>query len=494
MTLPMSIADQFYAELLNSLGTASGTAWIAGDERADYPRLFEAVRRIAFRLRGVRNRTIVVHAEKSLAAYAAVFGVLLSGNTWIPLSPAVPSARAAAILRMTGAALLLTDRAPPPEVAAAAAEMGAEMSLLAEFAWDGEAPDLILPAFDDADIAYVMFTSGSTGTPKGVPMTHANYIAFVRNALALLPLGPDDVFSDFHDWAFDISIFYLFCAPMVGAALAPSIGAADRIAPLRYIQEAGLTVWSSVPSAIARIRQMHPGEQPATRLKVMFLCGEPFGLGVLDYCLNHLRAPHIYNFYGLTETGVENFWHPCAASDLVDFEPWGFVPIGTPLPGNEVAIGDDKELLLAGVQLTPGYLGEVGADRFIMQDGTRWFRTGDVVEVHLGQWFCKGRMDSQVKLAGYRIELMDIEVNIKRVAPVEEVICFLTERGGHPQLMAALLPRPGGALDIPAIKRRLAELLPLYMIPARMEVAEQMPQNTNGKIDRRQVRERYGQD
>lgn len=489
----MSVADLFYSDLRHRLATATGTAWIAGDERVSYPLLFAAVRRIAFRLQGLRGRTIVVQADKSLAAYAAVFGVLLSGNAWIPLSPAVPPARAAAILRMTGAALLLTDRDPPPEVAEAAAEIGADIETLG-IAHDGEAPDLVLPRFDDDAIAYVMFTSGSTGTPKGVPMTHANYIAFVRNALALLPLGPDDVFSDFHDWAFDISIFYLFCAPMVGAALAPSVRAIDRVAPLRYIQDCGITVWSSVPSAIARIRQMHPDDQPATPLKVMFLCGEPFSLKVLDYCLHALRAPHVYNFYGLTETGVENFWHCCAASDLTDFEPWGFVPIGQPLPGNDIAIGPDKELLLAGCQITPGYLGGVGADRFLVQDGRTWFRTGDMVEQHLGQYFCKGRMDSQVKLAGYRIELMDIEVNIKRAAPVEEAVCFVIDRDGRQQLAAALLPRPNAALDIAALKRRLAELLPAYMVPARMVVVEQLPVNANGKIDRRRVRDLYGKD
>lgn len=491
----MSVADTFYAELAAKLASASGPAWIAGTERRDYPELFVCVRRLAARLKPWRDRIVVVLADKTFAAYAAVHGVLLSGNAWVPLSPQVPPARAAEILRLTGAALLLTDRPPSSELAAAAAEIGAEIHALDDFALTGDAPDLILPRFDDHAFAYVMFTSGSTGVPKGVPMTHANYIPFVRNAMALLPLGADDVFSDFHDWAFDISIFYLFCAPMAGAALAPSVRPSDRVAPLRYIQEAGITVWSSVPSAIARIRQMHADEQPASGLKVMFLCGEPFSLRVLDYCLNNLRAAHVYNFYGLTETGVENFWHPCRPQDLTDFEPWGFVPIGQPLPGNAVMVGDNKELLLAGDQVTPGYLGGVGAERFIDYDGQCWYRTGDVVEQHLGQWFCKGRLDSQVKLAGYRIELMDIEVNIKRVAGVEEAVCFVAERGGHAQLMAALLPRPGqDGLDVAAIKRDLAKLLPAYMVPVRLIEVDGMPVNSNGKIDRRQVQAQHGGD
>lgn len=492
----VNIADSFYGELVATLSSSTGPAWISGDERRDYPDLYACVRRLAARLSAWRDRVVVVQADKTFAAYAAVHGVLLSGNAWVPLSHQVPPSRAADILRLTGAAVLLTDRAVSPELAAVAAEIGAEIHDLNDYAHTGEAPDLRLRRFDDDATAYVMFTSGSTGMPKGVPMTHANYIPFVRNALELLPLDATDVFSDFHDWAFDISVFYLFCAPMVGAALAPSVSAGDRVAPLRYIQRAGITVWSSVPSAIARIRQMHPDDQPDTKLKVMFLCGEPFALRVLDYCLHHLRAPHIYNFYGLTETGVENFWHPCRPEDVKTFEPWGFVPIGQPLPGNQIRVDpENKELLLAGVQVTPGYLGGVGADRFVTIDGTRWYRTGDMVEQHEGQYFCKGRLDSQVKLAGYRIELMDIEVNIKRAAPLEEAICFIGDRDGHGQLSAALLPRPGQAApDIAQLKRDLAKLLPPYMVPARMVVVDSLPVNNNGKIDRRKVRELHERD
>jgi amino acid adenylation domain-containing protein len=485
----MTIADTFYRELTDAIADGSGTAWTDYGKTQSYDDLHQRVRRIAAFLRGRRRAPVLVYSDKTFAAYAAVFGTLLSGNIWIPMSPTQPAARNVQILRMTKARLILTDSALPDALAEAVRTEGVEVVDLDRLTREGDDSPIAPPAMSDDDIAYIMFTSGSTGTPKGVPMTHANYISFVRNALSLLPLTASDVFSDYHDWGFDISVFYLFCAPMAGAALAPATRLADRALALRYIQENRITVWSSVPSSIARIRQMYPRDLPKTDLKVMFLCGEPFSLKVLDYCLNNLRVPHIYNFYGLTETGVENFWHTCAATDLTEYERWGFVPIGLPLPGSQILVGDDKELLLSGCQITPGYLEGIGHEKFEMLDGVRWFRTGDIVEQHKGVWFCKGRIDSQIKISGYRVELMDVEVNIKRLSGVEEAVCFLSNRNDHPQLVAVLLPRPGAAeLDAAALKSSLAQALPPYMIPSRFHVAAEMPVNQNGKIDRRQVK------
>ncbi len=487
------LSHVFYRDLAAALGrNDDATAWIAGNERCTYRELQAAVTAIAAVLADRRREAIVVLSDKSFSAYAAVFGVLLSGNVWVPLSPAQPAARAIDILRMTGTRLVLADEPPAPDLAEYCRAAGVTVVDLQMAAVSHSDEALAVASINNDDVAYIMFTSGSTGVPKGVPMTHANYINFVHNALELLPLRHGDVFSDYHDWGFDISIFYLFCAPLVGGALAPAMRPADRIMPLRYMQEAGITVWSSVPSSIARIRQMLPDEAPDTLVRVMFLCGEPFSLKVLDYCLNHMTIPHVYNFYGLTETGVENFWHECRPSDLVDYEPFGFVPIGRPLPGNDIAVTADKELLLAGCQITPGYLGGIGTDRFEVRDGREWFHTGDVVEQHGDVWFCKGRIDHQVKLSGYRIELMDIEVNIKRLEPsVEEAVCFTVPRGDHHLLMAALLPRHGVMVDAEDIRRRLARVLPGYMMPARIVVCPDMPVNANGKIDRGRLRERH---
>lgn len=483
--------NAFYRRLLEALDRGEAMAYRHYGTNHSYAELLALTGCFARALAGRRRHRVLVYGGKSLAAYAAIYGILLSGNVWVPMTPEQAVGRNRDILELTEATFLLADGALPQELAAAAAARGIRVMSFAEIL-AGEPLAIELPEFQPDDEAYVMFTSGSTGRPKGVPMTHANYIPFVLNALDILPLEKGDVFSDYHDFAFDISIFYLFCAPLSGGCLAPVTSLADRVLPLRFIRENAVSVWSSVPSVMARIAQAHPDIPPLGELRVAFLCGEPFSLAVLRYCQEVAGIPHVYNFYGLTETGVENFHHACRADDAERYAEYGFVPIGLPLPGNAMTVGEDKELLLSGRQITPGYLAGVGSERFEVRDGQRWYHTGDIVEEHLGVWFCKGRLDSQVKLSGYRIELMDIEVHLRRQPGVAEAVCFVEEAAGRRRLAAVVKSAAACTLDTDALRRHLATELPAYMVPARLVEVSDIPLNANGKIDRRQIRERHG--
>ncbi|OGV65333.1 MAG: hypothetical protein A2283_05990, partial [Lentisphaerae bacterium RIFOXYA12_FULL_48_11] len=337
------------------------------------------------------------------------------------------------------------------------------------------------------DVAYIMFTSGSTGVPKGVPMTHENYINFINNSMDILQFKQGDVFSDYHDWAFDISIFYLFCCPLAGGIFAPVDSKEDKLIPLRFMQEHKVTVWSSVPSCIFRMQRLYPAQVPGTAIRIMFLCGEPFSLKVLKYCQDVMKVENIYNFYGLTETGVENFYHHCLLGDVERYEKYGFVPIGLPLPGNHVFLSEEKELLLAGMQLTPGYIGGVGRDKFETIDNERWYHTGDVVVKADDVYFCKGRIDSQVKISGYRIELMDIEANIKRFPGVREAVCIVRGDADVRQIIGVVLPEQD-EVDLEGLRKFLVGQLPAYMIPRQFNVVKEFPVNQNGKIDRMSLR------
>ncbi len=221
----------------------------------------------------------------------------------------------------------------------------------------------------------------------------------------------------------------------------------------------------------------------------MFLCGEPFRLDILEYCFKNMKVKDVYNFYGLTETGVENFYHKCHSDDLVDYREIGFVPIGKPLNGNNVRIGENSELLLSGCQVTPGYLGGRSAEKFEIIEGTRWFHTGDIVVKYKDVYFCKGRLDSQVKLSGYRIELMDIEAHLRMIEQVEEAVCFVEAAGGRDILAAAIKTRT--EVPIKDIQGKLKTQLPFYMIPKDFLLLETLPLNKNGKIDRKKIREIY---
>lgn len=479
--------QQFYQQLLDSLSAGNAVAYRHFDTTFTYVEMNDVVQKICSYLEQASREKIIVFSSKSFESYGAIFGILLSGNIWVPMSPDLAPNRNLDILKMTSPKVIFTDTDVPEVIAAYADEQNIKIISLISLC-DTQSPrEITLPDFDGNDIAYIMFTSGSTGMPKGVPMTHNNYINFVHNCLDILSFKKGDVFSDAHDFAFDISIFYLFCFPLAGGAISPLINDADRFFPLNFIEKNGVTVWSSVPSVISRIKSLRPDMVMQSPIRIIFLCGEPFPLGVLDYCWKNLNVKNVYNFYGLTETGVENFYHHCVDGDMERFESFDFVPIGKTLPGNRADVGENNELVLSGCQLTPGYLAGVGADRFYEQDGVRYFLTGDIVERFEDVWFCKGRMDTQIKLHGYRVELMDVEVNVKHALKVQESICFVAEKNSRQILVAVISEELGHEVDAEAIKKQMSQDIPEYMVPDIFMTVESFPVNQNGKIDRKQI-------
>ncbi|MFH0771695.1 MAG: AMP-binding protein [Candidatus Omnitrophota bacterium] len=480
---------KFYQRLYDAIKNSGALAYRNFGETHSYPELFSNMLKINSALEGMKGEKIVMYADKSFLTYGAIFSILLSGNTWVPLSLEMPETRLLEIFKQVEPKLVFHNVCLPSLPKEYLKKRGIDTVDINQIIAGDKRRDFADISFDKDDVAYIMFTSGSTGVPKGVPMTHENYINFINNCMEILPFKKNEVFSDYHDFAFDISIFYLFCCPLTEGAFAPVINDSDKIVPLRFIQENKITVWSSVPSVISRIQSLNLGAGIKTDIKIMFLCGEPFKLKILDYCLNNMGIENVYNFYGLTETAVENFYHRCSPEDLIEYEPFGYVPIGRPLPGNEISVTQDKELLLNGCQITPGYLKGEGLEKFEMIDNTLWFHTGDIVEEHKGVYFCKGRLDSQVKLKGYRVELMDIEVHAKRFPGVDEAVCFVKEKGNKKALACAAKPKKGSELDAEELRGFIVKYLPHYMVPGKIFILEDMPVNRNGKIDRRKIKE-----
>lgn len=480
------MVKKFYQDLLKNFETVSGPFLRFGQNDYSYSESFNIITRIYSKIAHFGQKKIVVYAPKSVEGYCALYAVLFSNNIWIPLSPSMPAQRIEAIVQSLGDDFIVLHQGELPECLKKYSFLNLDQldSTGGNRSIDKES----LPQ-DKNQLAYIMFTSGSTGTPKGVPMTHQNYINFVNNALKLLPFKNSEVFSDYHEFSFDISIFYLFCAPLTASCLAPITRSEDKLFPLKHAQDNHVTVWSSVPSMIAGIKRMRPHDIQKSSIRIMFLCGEPLALGILEYCLKNLEVPHNYNFYGLTETGVENFYYPCNESDLERFSSKGFLPIGQPLPGNEVMMADDKELLIAGDQITPGYLNGIEKNRFIQIDQKIWYKTGDVVEKFDDVYFCKGRKDSQVKLGGHRVELMDIEVNLRNISNIKEAICFVEEYMGSKRLVASLHLAKQEDFNPKDISSKLKMVLPEYMVPKKYYLMNEIPYNDNGKIDRKKVKQ-----
>ncbi len=455
-------------------------------ERYTYRDCYKAMLRINSVLYKMKKKRVALYTSKSFNAYTAILSIFLSGNTWVPFSTTQPVKRNLDMLKITKPEIIITGCSLPVLIREYAHEMNIPVYILQEVIESDRYREIELSGFSKDDIAYIMFTSGSTGVPKGVLMTHKNYINFIENVIEVLPFGKKEVFSDYHDYGFDISIFYLFCAVITESAFAPILKPEERLFPLDNIINNKVTVWSSVPSAITQIQTLRPYDKINTPIKIMFLCGEPFRLDILRYCFENLGLKNIYNFYGLTETGVENFYHECKYEDLEKYKHKGFVPIGRPLKkGSDIKITEEKELLLSGCQITPGYLDSVGKERFETIDGIRWYHTGDIVERFEDVYFCKGRLDSQLKICGYRVELMDIEVNVRQFVEVEDAVCIVDDKNNRKLLVCAIKTK--GKISYTKLKEYLKTKLPDYMIPQKYFTMNEFPGNKNGKIDRKKI-------
>lgn len=481
--------NEFYINLLNIVKSSRAVVYRHFDEEYTYQNLYSLMLKINTVLAEYRNSQIVLYASKNLSTYAAIFSIILSDNIWLPLSPENPDIRNLEILKQTNPVLAFYEGKLPDAVFSHLKDNNVDIISLEEIISGNAEKEFETGIFKKDDIAYIMFTSGSTGIPKGVPMTHENYVNFISNVLKILPFGKNEVFSDFHDFAFDISIFYLFTCLFVQGAFSPIKEEKDKVIPINHILKNKVTVWSSVPSVINRIKALKPNEEIKTSIRIMFLCGEPLKLDVLNYCLKNMGIENVYNFYGLTETGVENFYHKCGVSDLEEFADYGIAPIGKPLSGNYVKITDEKELYIGGCQVTPGYLGNRSPEKFEMINGIRWCRTGDIVEKYGDVYICKGRVDSQVKLSGYRVELMDIEAHLIQQKYIEEAVCFVEEIKGGKLLIAALKTKK--EIDFDTLHNKLRKRLPIYMIPKSIFYLDKLPLNKNGKVDRNKVRDLY---
>lgn len=356
-----------------------------------------------------------------------------------------------------------------------------------------------------AELAYLMFTSGSTGAPKGVGISHANVCAYLEAIGRRLELGQEDRCSQFFDLTFDLSVHDLFVTWAAGACLVtPS--RTDLLMPQRFVQKHGLTVWFSVPSLAIHLRRLallRPGTLPGLRWALF--CGEALPTAVArEFQAAAVRA-RLVNLYGPTEATIaftEFTVDPAAA----DHELGAVVPIGRPLAGQEVVVVDAAlrpvadgtvgELCLGGDQVASGYWQDPAttASRFVTLDvpgrgSRRWYRTGDLArwDDAVGLRF-HGRVDRQVKVRGYRVELQEVEEAVRVAAGVDAVavIPWPRDADGGAQGLVAFIVGAAAAIDVRAACGRV---LPEYMIPTELHGLTELPLNHNGKVDHAQLQQ-----
>uniref|UniRef100_UPI00115B3A40 non-ribosomal peptide synthetase n=1 Tax=Mycobacterium marinum TaxID=1781 RepID=UPI00115B3A40 len=338
------------------------------------------------------------------------------------------------------------------------------------------------------DLAYLIYTSGTTGTPKGVAITHHNATTLLTQLDLDIPTG--GVWSQWHSYAFDVSVWEIFGALLRGARLvvAPEdvITSPEELHQLLATEQ--VTVLSHTPSALA---QLSPQTLDTATVIVAGEACPP------DLAQRWASGRALLNAYGPTETTIyattSNPLQPDA--DLV--------PIGAPVPGAGVFVldrwlrpvppGTVGELYVAGTGVGVGYWrrGGLSAARFVAcpfgAAGSRMYRTGDLVCWGPdGQLQYVGRADEQVKIRGYRIECGEVTAALTTLDPIDQaVVIARNDAPGQPRLVAYYTTTSGTGLDTTDIRASLSQVLPAYMVPAAFMVIDELPLTVNGKLDRR---------
>ncbi|MFI1470389.1 amino acid adenylation domain-containing protein [Streptomyces wuyuanensis] len=463
-----------------------------GDESVTYAELDARADRVAHALgREVPGEHVGVAMRRGSDLLAVILGVLKAGKAYVPLDPGSPASRVGRILESFPDGLpVVADEERWPDRAVRHLDASA---LLAP----GEPVPGPEPVKDPDACAYTIFTSGSTGRPKGVQVTHRNVVRLFRACEEHFDFGPDDVWSLFHSYAFDFSVWEIFGALLYGGqvVVVPADTARSPQQFRDFLAEYGVTVLNQTPSAFGQLlKVLRPGDRSALDVRYVVFGGEPLRYAALRpwYELMGEQA-RLVNMYGITETTVHVTHHAVTPADAL-MEKSSL--IGRPLADLTVSVVDGEgrhcppgvpgELVVAGPGVALGYLGrpDLTSERFVVADGVTAYRSGDLGLARPdGSLVHLGRMDGQVQLRGFRIELGEVESALLSVDGVRETAVRLDDRDpGHPSLVAFVVDS-AAVPDDRTLLRLLRERLPAYMVPARTVRLTALPLTVNGKVD-----------
>ncbi|WP_164003055.1 non-ribosomal peptide synthetase, partial [Pyxidicoccus caerfyrddinensis] len=471
-------------------------------ESLTYRQLDARANQLAWHLRslGVGPEVRVgLFLERSLEMVVALLATLKAGGAYVPLDPDYPAQRLAWMIEDARPAVLLAQERLLPHLPAHEARLLCLDSQWQEVSRQPESRPEPL-AGPDA-LAYVIFTSGSTGRPKGAMNSHRGVVNGLLWEQQEYGLSSSDTVLQKTPFSFDVSVWEFFWSLMTGArlVLARPGGHQEPDYLVRLIEQEGVTTVYFVPSVL-QVFLEEPGLERCTTLKRVMCSGEALPLELAQRCLQRLPAAGLHNLYGPTEAAVEVTYYACVRD-----EPHRSVPIGRPVANTQirildvhlrpVPIGVPGELFIGGVQVGRGYLGrpELTAERFIPDafsdtPGARLYRTGDVARwLADGQIEYLGRADFQVKVRGLRIELGEIESALEQQPSVQQAVVMAREdKAGDKRLVAYVLGRGGPeVVKAGALRERLLEKLPEYMVPSAFVVLEAFPLTPSGKADRK---------
>ncbi|MFF2076049.1 amino acid adenylation domain-containing protein [Kitasatospora sp. NPDC058162] len=482
--------------------TPDAPAVTFGEDTLSYRELDEAANRLAHHLlaHGAGpDRLVALSVERGLEMAVGLLGIMKAGAAYVPLDPAYPADRLAYMLQDSGARLLVTHRGlnrnlPSEDVQV----IDLDQDAAAIAGHPATAPQSGATA---TDLAYVIYTSGSTGRPKGVAIEHHTVLHLMANSQPLYGFGPEDVWTVFHSYAFDFSVWELWGALTTGglAVIVDHDTARNPDAMWQLLHQQRVTVLNQTPSLFRELVE-HAAQGANTappKLRWVVFGGEGLEPKHVTTWFNAFHQPgtRLVNMYGITETTVHVTYGEITPEHLTSRRR---LPAGRPLPGygihlldphgNPVPTGIPGEIHVTGGGLARHYLHrpDLTTERFPTHpNGQRMYRSGDIARwLPDGTLEHLGRADHQVKIRGYRIELGEIETALLTHPHIHETLVTTHPTpDGHHRLTAYLVTTtPVSPTDL---RTHLTTTLPDYMIPALFVTLDRLPLTPSGKVDRR---------
>ncbi|MFB2880052.1 non-ribosomal peptide synthase/polyketide synthase, partial [Floridanema aerugineum] len=488
------------------LKTPQSVAVVFENQRLTYSELNDRSNQLAHYLRslGVGADVLVgICVERSLEMIVGILGILKAGGAYVPLDPTYPQDRLSFILEDAQISVLLSQQhlvEKLPQHQARVIYLDSEWETIAQHSQSNPQDTAT-----SSNLAYIIYTSGSTGQPKGVLVNHSNVVRLFAATDDWYRFNAQDVWTLFHSYAFDFSVWEIWGALLYGGKLVvvPYLVTREPESFYKLLVEEKVTVLNQTPSAF---RQLIPAALSAEtegdlRLRLVIFGGEALEPKHLQPWFERYgdQMPQLVNMYGITETTVHVTYRPLSMADVNGTAS----VIGRPIRDLQVYVLDQHlqpvpvgvpgEMYVGGAGVTRGYLNRDDLtterfirDRFSHNPNARLYKTGDLARyLPNGDLEYLGRIDQQVKIRGFRIELGEIEALLASHPAVRESVVVVREDvPGDKRLVAYVIPKSEQSPSTAELRRFLKAFLPEYMVPSAFVQLDALPLTANGKLDR----------